>query len=860
MPLRLNVVKSLRPDFAAGCIILLSAFLCRTPLAAAQSGSLAQDRVVIDLADGRAWKAVDSAALGRAFQALASTPPAIVGVKIDYPASGSIFPPDMVAPTALFHEADPAVRLWLIEIAIDGENGRVFVLNDGRRPAPEIDTRAGSHADEFKEIEYARTAKAWTPNPEVWAFLTARPGRVVTVTIRGLVGVEGASGPAALLKGLRPVTAGTVTLSVSTDPVAAPILYRDVPLMPTSNDQGIIKPLADGALPLIEWRLRDLSKPAGVVVMKNLPTCANCHSFSKDGRVLGLDMDGPSGDKGAYAIAPVSQRMVITGSQVMTWNAADPTRGTYGLFSRVSPDGRYVVSTIRESLFVQNYLDFRFLQTFYPTRGILAVYDRDMDVIKPLPGADLTGFVQTNAVWTPDGSRIIFLRAAAMDNVPSGARPTRANDPNEIQIRYDLYSIPFAGGKGGVAEPVRGASANGMSNSFPAVSPDGRWLVWVQAAAGLLMRPDSELYIMSMNGGRARRMNCNLFPMNSWHSWSPNGRWLVFSSKANTPYTQLFLTHIDEEGKDSPAVLIPHSTADNRAANIPEFAAIAPDGIQSIQAPAVDYKRHVDRGLELIKARRLDEAFDELKAAEEMKPDYPETLAGLGYYFREKGDLASAVQYFEKALAIEPRNWEARNIYGVTLFRQRKYDEALKQFEAAIAINPINSLSLANSLANIAGVALAKGDTAKARQYYEKAIAANPQYLQAQTGLAALLVREGRYKEAATLYEKYIEGAPSDMEALSNLAWLYATCPADDARNGARALELARRLLGLARNPTARIFDITAAAFAETGNFKDAVDAARRALELTPPQDPMAEERQALLELYQSGKPHHRKK
>jgi len=612
--------------------------------------------------------------------------------------------------------------------------------------------------------------------------------------------------------------------------------------------------------PLIEWRLRDLSKPEGTVVMKNLPTCANCHSFSKDGHVLGLDMDGPSGDKGAYAIAPVAPRMVITGAQVMTWNAADPARGTFGMFSRVSPDGRFVVSTIRESLFVQNYLDFRFLQTFYPTRGILAVYDRDMDTIKPLPGADDQNFVQTNAVWTPDERRLIFLRAPAVDNVPPAGRPVKANDPNEIQIRYDLYTIPFAGGRGGTAEPLRGASNNGMSNSFPAVSPDGHWIVWVQAAAGLLMRPDSALYIMPLNGGRARRMSCNLFPMNSWHSWSPNSRWLVFSSKANTPYTQLFLTHIDEEGNDSPAILIPHSTAANRAANIPEFAAIAPDGIQSIQTPAVDYKRHVDRGLELIKARRLDEAFDELKAAEEMKPDYPETLAGLGYYFREKGDLASAVLYFEKALAIEPRNWEARNIYGVTLFRQRKYDEALKQFEAAIAIDPINSLSLANSLANIAAVALAKGDTAKAGQFYEKAISANPQYLQARTGLAALLVREGRHGDAAMQYEKFLQAAPDDMDVTANLAWLYATCPEAGARNGTRALELGRKLLGLARTPTARIFDIMAAAFAESGQFADAVSAATRSLEMTPPQDPMYEDRQALLELYKSGKPHHRKK
>jgi len=82
-----------------------------------------------------------------------------------------------------------------------------------------------------------------------------------------------------------------------------------------------------------------------------------------------------------------------------------------------------------------------------------------------------------------------------------------------------------------------------MSNNFPKVSPDGRWIVFVKNRNGQLMRPDSELYMVPFDGGEARRMNCNTSRMNSWHSFSPNGRWLVFSSKSRSPYTQMFLTH-----------------------------------------------------------------------------------------------------------------------------------------------------------------------------------------------------------------------------------------------------------------------------------------------------------------------------
>jgi tetratricopeptide (TPR) repeat protein len=76
---------------------------------------------------------------------------------------------------------------------------------------------------------------------------------------------------------------------------------------------------------------------------------------------------------------------------------------------------------------------------------------------------------------------------------------------------------------------------------------------------------------MPASGGTPRLMNCNTKNMNSWHSWSPNSKWLVFSSKSRGPYTQLYLTHIDENGNDSPPVYLENLAFDNRAANIPEF-------------------------------------------------------------------------------------------------------------------------------------------------------------------------------------------------------------------------------------------------------------------------------------------------
>jgi tetratricopeptide (TPR) repeat protein len=821
------------------------------PTAGAAPGWPAEDTLIIDLVPAPTLSAAQRDTLLQSLRRSLDGPPPGPAVKIDYPAAGTIFPPDMVAPTFLFHDAAAASKAWLVEIGVAGETGRLLVLTDGRRPKPEYDPRCGAPEAVYQEPAYRKSAKGWTPDAAVWGRLTKFPEKAVTITLGGLPAVPGPGAPAEM----NLLSLGTVALNISKDLVGAPIFYRDVPLLPTKNEKGVIMPLVEGSLPLIEWRLRDLSQPASTVVLKNMPTCANCHSFSNDGKFLGMDMDGPSGDKGAYAMAPVEPSMVITAKQVFTWNTYNPKSVTFGLFSRVSPDGRYVMSSVNEAVFVTNYLDFKFLQTFYPTRGILAFYDRTTGKIQALPGATDPEYVHCNSVWTPDGRSLVFLRAKARDNVPVGPRPEKANDPNEIQIQYDLYTIPFDGGRGGTARPIPGASGNGMSNSFPKISPDGRWLVWVQAKTGLLMRPDSQLYIMPLAGGTPRRMTCNLSPMNSWHSFSPNGRWMVFASKANTPYTEMFLTHIDENGDDSPAVLVPGSTAANRAVNIPEFVAIAPDAKMAIDAPAVDYRRHLDRAAGLLRTGGLDEAFRELETADAMKPGFPETLAALGFYYRERGDNPRAIALFEKALSIDPENWGAHNFYGVTLFRMGRYDEALRHFQAAIKVSPLN----AQSLTNAGALEFSRGNLEAAKKYFEEAIDSTPRYAEAQFNLAMVLTNEGKFADAARRYEECLKYSENEPDAVGNLAWLYATCADDAVRRGDRALELARRFEklsgGTAGGP--RVYDILAAALAEVGEFDKAVEAAGTAVRLSRSDDPGLEMRRALVELYRSGRAFH---
>ena len=88
--------------------------------------------------------------------------------------------------------------------------------------------------------------------------------------------------------------------------------------------------------------------------------------------------------------------------------------------SQVSPDGEYVVTTLNSQEYVANFTDYRFLQVFYPTRGILAWYGKATGRIQALPGADDPRYVQAGCTWSPDGKYLVFSRAEAKEAYPEG--------------------------------------------------------------------------------------------------------------------------------------------------------------------------------------------------------------------------------------------------------------------------------------------------------------------------------------------------------------------------------------------------------------------------------------------------------
>ncbi|NLS96865.1 MAG: tetratricopeptide repeat protein [Planctomycetaceae bacterium] len=744
-----------------------------------------------------------------------------VTLTIRYPLDETLFPPEIAAPTFVW-QSSPAERLsWQVELAFqDGQEGLIC-------PASET---------------------GWTPADGDWEAIKQRSvEHPATVTIRGY---REASPEQAVCE-------EKVRISTAAAEVGAPLFFREVnvPFRVAVKDPAAY----------IRWRFGPVSsKGPPPIVMEKLPVCGNCHSFSADGRTLALEVDSGN-DKGSYAIAAVKENMVLGPKNIITWSdfRREDNQKTFGLLCQASPDGRYVVGTVKDRALAVYRDELAFSQLFFPVKGMMAIYDRQEDSFSLLPGADDPAYVQTNGTWSPDGKTIVFSRSHEKAHDPPSLRTIESLLvprqeaaeflSGERTFPFDLYRIPFNEGKGGKAEPIPGASNNGMSNYFAKFSPDGKWIVFCRARSFMLLQPDSELYIIPAEGGEARRLRCNTSRMNSWHSWSPNGRWLVFSSKTFSDYTQLFLTHIDEEGNSTPAVQLKDFTVENRAANIPEFVNAPADAIAQIKVDFLDDTHFYRAAGEFRQQGDVENAIRLCRQALEVNPNHAGAHAALGYDLNRTGKKEEAETHLRRAVELDPDDWQSHEGLGVLLAERGELKEATQHFREVVRIEPTNPAGFFRL-----GVALIDlGREAEAKVPLAEVARLNPLDAKAAFCLGTAHFRCGEVAEAVSWYRRTLEIDPAAKMAMVALASILATSNDPNLRNGTEAVKLASRACEASGFPDPQTLHVMAASCAETGRMNEAVAFAKAALEAAQAAGnrPLAEAIGQSLLLFQQGKP-----
>ena len=233
-------------------------------------------------------------------------------------------------------------------------------------------------------------------------------------------------------------------------------------------------------------------------------------------------------------------------------------------------------------------------------------------------------------------------------------------------------------------------------------------------------------------------------------------------------------------------------------------------------------------GNALFKAGRADEAVVHLSRAVEMSPTFFDARNNLGKVFLQQGKADEAIACFEELIE---RGHDPADVYydlGVALGMQGRYDQAVRCFDNVLEREP----DYPSARKRIGSALLGAGKPAEAVSYLERALEATGDDAEVYMNLGVAHARCGRPEPAKENWARAIHIEPNNANILNNIAWMLATSGEVAGDEAAKAVELAQRACELTAFKDAGYLDTLAAAHASAGRFPEAIETARKALNM----------------------------
>jgi len=232
-------------------------------------------------------------------------------------------------------------------------------------------------------------------------------------------------------------------------------------------------------------------------------------------------------------------------------------------------------------------------------------------------------------------------------------------------------------------------------------------------------------------------------------------------------------------------------------------------------------------------------------------PDDPGVRRLHGVLLTAKGDPTAAMETFQEVLEKDPTDAAAHYLLGDLLLAKGDQAEATDHLRRAVTLAPRHP----RARFLLGGALAASGDNVGAEAQWREALRALPTYENARMSLAGLAMRRGDHAEAARTLREGLTHAPESAVLANGLAWMLAVSKDDSLRDGPEALKWARLACEKTNLGDPRLLDTLAAAYAECGQFAEAIQTMESAIKLAATADPPAaiEGFRFRLELYQTG-------
>jgi type IV pilus assembly protein PilF len=176
----------------------------------------------------------------------------------------------------------------------------------------------------------------------------------------------------------------------------------------------------------------------------------------------------------------------------------------------------------------------------------------------------------------------------------------------------------------------------------------------------------------------------------------------------------------------------------------------APREADEAEAASLNYQL----GARYYQNGKYELARDRLLLSAKLDPNRAVTYTTLALTYEALGNLRLATQNYEKAVQVEPRNFEVRNTYAVFLCNQRNFAGAADNFEKS-ARHPEND-NAEVTLTN-AGVCLVqKPDVEKAEEFFRQALQVRSDYGEALLQLCLLKYQTADYLSSRAFLQRYM--------------------------------------------------------------------------------------------------------